>query len=120
MLLTKLSATRSNKPVKKRKLKWYGHVSRLSGLEKTLARSVRGGGDEEVDRRRGEKTTSEWTGMEFGDSQRENRETWKELVRKSSMVPQRYLRVMEKLSEEDIYIYIYIYTQSNLALLSRE
>ena len=41
--------------------------------------------------------------MEFTDSLRaaENRETWRELVRKSSIVPQRSLRVMGTRSEEE-------------------
>ena len=78
--------------VKKRKLKWYGHVSRSSGLAKTILQGTIRGGDEEVD------NIKEWTGMEFADSQRavENKETWRELVRKSSMVSQRSLRVMGK------------------------
>ena len=44
--------------VKKRKLKWYGHVSRSSGLAKTILQGTLRGGDEEVDRKRGGKTTS--------------------------------------------------------------
>ena len=53
--------------VKKRKLKWYGHVSRSSGLAKTILQGTVRGGDEEVDRRRGGKTTSksgqEWSSL---------------------------------------------------------
>ena len=53
--------------VKKRKLKWYGHVSRSSGLVKTILQDTVRGGDEEVDRRRGGKTTSksgqEWSSL---------------------------------------------------------
>ena len=43
-------------------------------------------------KKRWEVTTSrEWTGLEFGKSQRavENREKWRKLVVKSSVVPQR-------------------------------
>ena len=85
--------------VKKRKLKWYGHVSRSSGLAKTILQgTVRGGRRRGRQKKRWEDNIKEWTGMEFADSQRavENRETWRELVRKSSMVPQRSLRVMGK------------------------
>ena len=85
--------------VKKRKLKWYGHVSRSSGLEKTILQgTVRGGRRRGRQKKRWEDNIKEWTGMEFADSQRavENRETWRELVRKSSMVPQRSLRIMGK------------------------
>ena len=39
----------------------------------------------------------EWTGLEFGKSQRavENRETWGKLVAKSSVVPQRPSRLRD-------------------------
>ena len=50
--------------VKKRKLKWYGHVSRSSGLAKTILQGTVRGGNEEVDRRRGGKTTSK-SGLEW-------------------------------------------------------
>ena len=85
--------------VKKRKLKWHGHVSRSSGLAKTILQgTVRGGRRRGRQKKRWEDNIKEWTGMEFADSQRavKNRETWRELVRKSSMVPQRSLRVMGK------------------------
>ena len=85
--------------VKKRKLKWYGHVSRSSGLAKTILQgTVRGGRRRGRQKKRWEDNIKEWTGMEFVDSQKavENMETWRELVIKSSMVPQRSLRVMGK------------------------
>ena len=53
--------------VKKRKLRWFGHVSRSSGLAKTILQgTVKGKKKEkEADRRRGGKTKSnsgqEWT-----------------------------------------------------------
>ena len=50
--------------VKKRKLKWYGHVSRSSGLGKTILQGTVRRGDDEVDRRRGGKTTSK-SGQEW-------------------------------------------------------
>ena len=44
-------------------------------------------------RKRWEDNIREWTGLEFGKSQRavENREKWRKLVVKSSVVPQRPL-----------------------------
>ena len=55
--------------------------------------------EEEVDRRRGGKTIAKSEqGWSFANSQRdvENRKRWRELVAKSSVVPQRSLRVTGK------------------------
>ena len=53
--------------VKKRKLTWIGHVSRSSGLAKTILQGTVKGKRKRGDRRRGGKTISksgqEWTGM---------------------------------------------------------
>ena len=78
--------------VKRRKLQWNGHVSRSSGLAKTILQgTVRGGRRKGRQRKRCEDNIREWTGLEFGKSQRavENRDKWRKLVSKSSMVPQR-------------------------------
>ena len=49
-------------------------------------------------RKRWEDNIREWTGMEFGKSQRavENRENWRKLVAKSSVVPQRPSRLRDR------------------------
>ena len=78
--------------VKRRKLQWYGHVSRSSCLAKaTLQGTVKGGRRQgrQTERKRWEDNIREWTGLEFGKSQRavENREKWRKLVTKSSVVP---------------------------------
>ena len=80
--------------VKRRKLQWYGHVSRSSGLVKTILQgTVKGGRRQGRQRKRWEDNIREWTGLEFAKSQRavENREKWRKLVAKSSVVPQRPL-----------------------------
>ena len=48
-------------------------------------------------RKRWEDNIREWTGLEFGKSQRavENREKWRKLVAKSSVVPQRPARLRD-------------------------
>ena len=77
---------------KKCKLQWYGHVSRSSGLAKTILQgTVKGGRRQGRKRKRWEDNIREWTGLEFAKSQRavENREKWRKLVAKSSVVPQR-------------------------------
>ena len=82
--------------VKRCKLQWYGHVSRSSGLAKTILQgTVKGGRGQRRQRERWEDNIREWTCLEFGKSQRavENREKWRKLVAKSSVVPQRPLRL---------------------------
>ena len=84
--------------VKRRKLQWYGHVSRSSGLAKTtLQGTVKGGRRQGGQRKRWEDNIREWTGLEFDKSQRamKNREKWRKLVVKSSVVPQRPSRLRD-------------------------
>ena len=67
---------------KRRKLPWYGHVSRSSGLAKTILQgTVKGGRRQGGQKKRWEVNIREWTGLEFGKSQRavenrENGENW--------------------------------------------
>ena len=67
--------------VKKGKLRWFGHVSRSSGLAKTILQGTvkgkRKGG-----RQRWENNIKEWTGIDFARSTRaaENRSRWKGLL----------------------------------------
>ena len=83
--------------VKKRKLRWFGHVSRSSGLEKTILQ-----GTVYRKRRRGRVTKSgednmkEWTGMDFASSTRaaEDRSNWIGIIAKSSELPQRPGKIM--------------------------
>ena len=68
---------------KRRKLQWYGHVCRSSGLVKTILQStVKGGRKQCRQRKRWEDNIREWTGLEFGTSQRavENRENGENLL----------------------------------------
>ena len=81
--------------IKRRKLKWYGHVSHSSGLAKTILQdTVKGRRRQDRKKKKedvGKQQISEWTGLEFAKSQRavENREKWRKLLVKSSVVPQR-------------------------------
>ena len=71
--------------VKRRKLQWYGHVSRSSGLAKTILQgTVKGGRRLGRQRKRWEGNIREWTSLEFAKSQRtvENREKWRKLIAK--------------------------------------
>ena len=69
--------------VKTRKLHWYGHASRSSGLAETILRgTVKGGRRQGGQRKKWEDNIREWTGLEFATSQRaaENSEKWRKLV----------------------------------------
>ena len=83
---------------KKRKLRWYGHISRSSGMAKTtLQGTVKGARRRGRQKKRWEDNLKEWTGMGFGDSLRAAgvREGWKGIVATSSVVPRRPPRLRD-------------------------
>ena len=85
--------------VKRRKLQWYGYVSCSSGLAKTILQgTMEGGRRQGGQRKRWEDNIREWTGLEFGKSPRavENREKWRKLVVKSSVVSQQPSRFWDR------------------------
>ena len=58
--------------VKRRKLQWNGHVSRSSGLAKTILQgTVKGRRRQERQRKRWEDNIREWTGLEFASPRRQ-------------------------------------------------
>ena len=78
--------------VKKRKIRWYGHISRSPGMAKTILQgTVKGARRKGRQNKRWEDNIKEWTGMGFGDSLRaaEDRQGWKGIVATSSVVPRR-------------------------------
>ena len=79
--------------VKRRKLKWYGHVSRSQGLAKTfLQGTVRGTRRRGRQKKRWEDNIPEWTGLSLSDTTRssENRDYWRMLVGKLCAAPTVY------------------------------
>ena len=62
--------------VKRRKLQWYGQVSRSLGLAKTILQGTVKGRRRQGRQKRWWEDIREWTGQEFGKSKRavENRE----------------------------------------------
>ena len=83
---------------KRCKLQQYGHVSHSSGLAKSILQgTVKGGRRQGKQRKRWEDNIREWTGLDFDKSQRavENREKWRKLVAKSSVVPQQPSRLRD-------------------------
>ena len=107
MLPTRKSVPRSSRQlphedlltiVRPRKMQWYGHVPRSSGLAKTILQgTMKGGRRQGRQRKRWEDNVRELIGLEFAKSQRamENREKWRKLVAKSSVVPQRPSRLRD-------------------------
>ena len=93
--------------VKRRKLQWYGHVSRSSALAKTILQgTVKGGRRQGRQRKRMEDNIRERTGLEFAKSQRavENSEKWRKLVAKSFVVPQRPSRLRDRWDDDEMII----------------
>ena len=72
--------------VKRRKLQWYGHVSRSSGLAKTILQGTVKGGRRQGSGKRWEDNIRQWTGLEFAKSRRavenrgENGRNWVEII----------------------------------------
>ena len=84
--------------VKRRKLQWYGHVSRSSSLAKTILQgTAKGRKRQRREKKRWEDNIRKWTGLEFTKSQRavENKEKLRKLVVKSSVAPKRPLRLRD-------------------------
>ena len=85
--------------VKRRKLKWCGHMAVSKGLAKTILQ-----GTVQREKRRGkpkkrwEDNIPEWTGMTLGAAMRkaERRKEWRELVARSSVAPQRSMRLRDR------------------------
>ena len=78
--------------VMRRKLQWYGYVSRSSGPAKTILQGTVKGGRRQTDKGRGGKTTSgngqAWSSPSLRGQWRTGQK-WRKLVTKSSVVPQR-------------------------------
>ena len=94
--------------VKKRKLRWYGHISRPSGMVRTILKgAVKGARRRGRQKKRWEENIKEWTGMGFGDFLRvlEDREGWKCIVAMSSVVPRRPLRLRDWGEITDIFLF---------------
>ena len=83
--------------VNRRKLKWHGHVTRSSVLAKTILQgTVQGGRRRGKQRKRWEDNISEWTEWNILLRKAENREGWRKLIVKSTVVPQRSARLRDR------------------------
>ena len=72
-------------------------------LDKTILQGTVQGGRKGRQRKKWEDNIMEWTGLEFAKCQRamENREKWRKLVVKSSVVPQRPSRLRDRWWDDD-------------------
>ena len=85
--------------VKKRKLRWYRHIIRSTGLAKMIIQgTVQRGRRKSRQKRRWEDSITEWTGLKLGEAlpKAENIEEWRKVVAQSSLVPQRSTRLRDK------------------------
>ena len=85
--------------VKKRKLRWFGHVTRSTGLAKMILQgTVQEGRRKGRQKTRWEDNVMERTGLKLDEALRktENREEWRKVVAQSSLVPQRSTRLRDK------------------------
>ena len=85
--------------VKKRKLRWYGQITRSTGLAKMILQgTVQGGRRKGRHKKRWEDNVTEWTGLKLSEALRktETREEWRKVVAQSSLVPQRSTRLRDK------------------------
>jgi len=76
--------------IKRRKMKWYGHVTRSDGLSKTILQgTVRGGRRRGRQRKKWSDNITEWTKKTFAETQAlaHNRQKWQELVSRSARRP---------------------------------
>ena len=85
--------------VKKRKLRWYGHVTRSNGLAKTILQgTVQGTRKRGRQRKRWEDNIVEWTGQSLATCLRraENREQWRKKVESSLVATQWSKRLSDR------------------------
>ena len=82
--------------VKKRKLRWFGHISKSSGLAKIILQCT-AKGKRRGRQKRWEDNIKEWTGMDFASSTRaaEDRTRLKRIVANSSLVPRQPSKVIK-------------------------
>ena len=98
--------------VKKHKLRWYGHKTWSTGLAKMILQgTVQGGRRRGRQKKRWEDNITEWTGLKLGEALRkaENREEWRTVVARSSLVPQRSTRLRDKWSKSEVMTAKYLY-----------
>ena len=85
--------------MRKRKLRWYGHITRSTGLAKMILQgTVQGGSRIGRQKERWGDNISEWTGLGLGEALRkaEDREDWRKVVARSTLMLQRLFRLRDE------------------------
>ena len=88
--------------VRKRKLRWYGHITRSTGLVNVILQgTVQGRRRKGRQKKRCRDNISEWTGLGLGQALRkaEDREEWRKVIKviaRSSLMPQRSFRIRDE------------------------
>ena len=86
----------------KPKMRWHGHITRLTRLAKMILQgTIQGGSRKDRQKKRWENIRmiiSEWTGLGLGEALRkaEDREEWRKVVVRSSLMPQRSFRLRDE------------------------
>ncbi|XP_071494734.1 uncharacterized protein [Diadema antillarum] len=85
--------------VKKKKLKWYGHVTRSDGLSKIILQgTVQGGRRRGRQKKKWADNIAEWTGKPFAETQAlaQDRQRWRRLVSTSLQRPHDHARSRDR------------------------
>ena len=84
--------------VRKLKLRWYWHITRSTGLAKMILQgTVQAGRRKGTQKKRYEYNISEWTGLGLDEAlwKAEDREEWRKVVARLSLMPQRSFRLRD-------------------------
>ena len=79
-------------------MRWYGHITRSTGLAKMILQgTVQRGTRKGRQKKRWEDNISEWTGLGLAEALRKagDREEWRKLVTRSSLMPQMVIQTTE-------------------------
>ena len=79
-------------------MRWHGHITRLTRLAKMILQgTVQGGSRKGRQKKTWGGIISEWTGLGLGEALRkaEDREEWRKVVVRSSLMPQRSFRLRD-------------------------
>ena len=85
--------------MRKRKLRWYGHITRSTELAKMILQdTAQGGRRKGRQKERWKDNIAEWTGLGLGEAlqKAEDREDWRKVVARSTLMLQRLFRLRDE------------------------